>query len=36
LLTIAQISGTSVAMIEKHHAHLIQDHAAKALAGLAL
>ena len=36
LLTIAQISGTSVLMIERHYGHLRQTHAAKALAGLAL
>lgn len=36
LLTIAQISGTSVAMIEAHYGHLRQDHAAAALAKLAL
>lgn len=36
LLTIAQVSGTSVKMIEKHYGHLRQDHAAKALAKLAL
>lgn len=36
LLTIAQISGTSVAMIEAHYGHLRQDHAAQALAALAL
>lgn len=36
LLTIAQISGTSVAMIEQHYGHLRQDHAAAALAALAL
>lgn len=36
LLTIAQISGTSVAMIEKHYGHLRADHAAAALATLAL
>lgn len=35
LLTVAQISGTSVAMIEKHYGHLRQDHAAEALARLA-
>jgi integrase len=35
LLTVAQISGTSVAMIEKHYGHLLQDHAAEALARLA-
>jgi site-specific recombinase XerD len=36
LLTIAQISGTSVDMIEKHYGHLVQERAAEALAGLAL
>ena len=36
LLTVAQLSGTSVAMIEKHYGHHRADHAAKALAGLAL
>lgn len=36
LLTVAQISGTSVAMIEKHYGHYRADHAAKALSGLAL
>jgi integrase len=36
LMTVAQISGTSVAMIEKHYAHLQSDRAAAALAGLAL
>ncbi|MBS0382030.1 MAG: tyrosine-type recombinase/integrase [Proteobacteria bacterium] len=36
LLTIAQVSGTSVAMIEKHYGHLRREHAAKALAALAL
>lgn len=36
LLTVAQVSGTSVAMIEKHYGHLCADRAAKALAGLAL
>jgi len=36
LLTIAQISGTSVLMIEEHYGHLRREHAAKALAGLAL
>jgi site-specific recombinase XerD len=36
LLTVALISGTSVAMIEKHYGHLRQDHAAKALEGLSL
>lgn len=36
LLTIAQVSGTSVAIIEKHYGHLQRKHAAVALAGLAL
>lgn len=36
LLTIAQVSGTSVAMIEKHYGHLQRKRAAAALAGLAL
>lgn len=36
LLTLAQISGTSVAMIEKHYKHLRGEHAAAALATLAL
>jgi integrase len=36
LLTVAQLSGTSVAMIEKHYGHHRADHAAKALAGLSL
>jgi integrase len=36
LLTVAQLSGTSVTMIEKHYGHHRADHAAKALAGLAL
>lgn len=36
LLTVAQLSGTSVAMIEKHYGHHRADHAAKALAGLTL
>lgn len=36
LLTVAQISGTSVAMIEKHYGHLRSDVAAHALAKLAL
>lgn len=35
LLTIAQISGTSVAMIEKHYGHLQRKRAAEALASLA-
>jgi site-specific recombinase XerD len=36
LLTVAQISGTSVAMIEKHYGHLRESIAESALAGLAL
>ena len=36
LLSVAQLSGTSVAMIEKHYGHHRQDHAAAALAELAL
>jgi integrase len=35
-LTVAQLSGTSLAMIEKHYGHLLRDHAAKALEALAL
>lgn len=34
LLTVAQISGISVAMIEKHYGHLRQEHVAAALAHL--
>jgi len=36
LLTVAQISGTSVVMIERHYGHLSSDVAAGALARLAL
>lgn len=36
LLTIAQVSGTSLLMIEKHYGHLRREHAARALAGLML
>lgn len=36
LLTVAQISGTSVRMIEMHYGHLRRNHAAAALATLAL
>lgn len=36
LLTVAQLSGTSVAMIERHYGHLREDHAAAALARLAI
>lgn len=35
-MTVAQLSGTSLNMIEKHYGHLLSDHAANALAGLAL
>jgi integrase len=36
LLTIAQISGTSAEMIEKHYGHLVRHAAVQALAGLAI
>lgn len=36
LLTVAQLSGTSVAMIEKHYGHLRSEIATEALARLAL
>jgi integrase len=36
LLTVAQLSGTSVAMIERHYGHLRADHAAAALARLTI
>ncbi len=36
ILTVAQLSGTSVRMIEKHYGHLKRNHATKALAMLAL
>jgi integrase len=35
-LTVAQLSGTSLQMIEKHYGHLLREHAANALASLAL
>ena len=35
-LTVAQLAGTSVSMIEKHYGHLTRDHARSALAALAL
>ena len=35
-LTVAQLSGTSLQMIEKHYGHLLREHAAKALASLTL
>jgi integrase len=36
LLTVAQISGTSAEMIERHYGHLARTAATEALAGLAL
>lgn len=36
LLTVAQVAGTSVRMIEKHYGHLQRQHAAQALARLNL
>jgi len=36
LLTVAQLSGTSIIMIEKHYGHLRLDHAAKALDSLTM
>lgn len=36
ILTVAQISGTSVEMIERHYGHLAKDAALEALGGLAL
>jgi integrase len=36
VLTVAQLSGTSVAMIERHYGHLVRDDAVKALARLML
>lgn len=35
-MTVAHLSGTSVMMIEKHYGHLLQSHAANALALLAV
>lgn len=35
-LTVAQLSGTSVLMIERHYGHLTQKHAREALARLAI
>ena len=35
-LTVAQLSGTSLQMIEKHYGHLLRDHAAAALAHLSI
>jgi integrase len=36
ILTVAQLSGTSVAMIEKHYGHLVRNDAEEALAKLAI
>ena len=36
VLTVAQLSGTSVAMIERHYGHLVREDAEQALARLAL
>ncbi|KZY55747.1 integrase [Erythrobacter sp. HI0063] len=36
VLTVAQLAGTSVVMIERHYGHLVRDDAEKALASLAL
>lgn len=35
-LTVAQLAGTSLQMIERHYGHLLREHAAAALAKLAL
>ena len=35
-MTVAQLAGTSVVMIEKHYGHLTREHARSALAALAL
>lgn len=35
-MTVSQLSGTSIAMIEKHYGHLLRDHATSALASLTL
>jgi len=36
ILTVAQLSGTSVAMIERHYGHMVQNDAESALAKLVL
>lgn len=36
VLTVARLSGTSLAMIDRHYGHLRGEHGARALAGLAL
>lgn len=35
-LTVAQLSGTSLLMIERHYGHLLREHAARALGSLTL
>jgi len=35
-MTVAQLSGTSLVMIEKHYGHLLRDHVSIALAALSL
>lgn len=35
-MTVSQLAGTSIVMIEKHYGHLCAEHATKALEGLAL
>lgn len=35
-MTVSQLAGTSIVMIEKHYGHLRAEHATKALEGLAL
>jgi uncharacterized protein (DUF433 family) len=36
ILTIAQLSGTSLAMIKKHYGHLLHDDVEEALATLVI
>lgn len=36
ILTVAQLSGTSVSMIERHYGHLVRDDAEEALASIAI
>ena len=36
IMTVARLSGTSVAMIEKHYGHLVREDAEDALATLDL
>ena len=36
ILTVAQLSGASVAMIEKHDGHLVRDDAEEVLASIAI